>query len=81
MVRGSRLEDADTAIVVDATYEHGVSRPHQPLPFRDREQVRIVIQPNGDWVDATYGILGWTGDSSDLRYLAESVDLDPQEGP
>ena len=68
------------AIVVEATYENGVLRPHQPLPLRENEQVRIVVQSDVNWVDATYGILGWTGDPNDLRYLAESVDLDPQEG-
>jgi len=69
------------AIVVEATYENGMLRPHQPLPLKEHEQVRIVVQPEEDWVDSTYGILGWTGGAADLQYLAESVDLDPQDGP
>jgi len=69
------------AIVVEATYENGVLRPHQPLPLKEHEQVRIMVQPAANWVDAAYGILGWTGDPRDLRYLAEDVELDPQEGP
>ena len=30
-------------IVVDATYEDGVLRPQQPLPFQNSEKVRIVV--------------------------------------
>jgi predicted DNA-binding antitoxin AbrB/MazE fold protein len=29
---------------VEATYENGVLRPAQPLPFREREKVELVIR-------------------------------------
>jgi len=69
------------AIIVEATYEGGVLKPAQPLPLKEHEQVRIVVQARTAWVDESYGILGWTGRAEDLRYLAEDVELDPQEGP
>jgi predicted DNA-binding antitoxin AbrB/MazE fold protein len=69
------------AIVVEATYENGVLKPAEPLPLKEHEQVRITVQPKTNWVDETYGILGWTGDSNELRYLAEDVKLDPQGAP
>jgi predicted DNA-binding antitoxin AbrB/MazE fold protein len=67
------------AIVVEATYENGVLKPAEPLPLKEHEQVHITVQPKTNWVDETYGILGWTGDRDDLRSLAEDVELDPQE--
>jgi predicted DNA-binding antitoxin AbrB/MazE fold protein len=69
------------SIVVQATYENGVLKPDRPLPLGEREKVRVTIDPEVTWVDRTYGILGWTGDAGDLRYLAEDVDLDPHEAP
>jgi predicted DNA-binding antitoxin AbrB/MazE fold protein len=68
------------AVVVEATYENGVLKPERPLPLAEHEKVRLTIEPEVNWVDQAYGILGWTGNIGDLRYLAEDVDLDPQEG-
>ena len=65
------------AIGIEATYEDGVLRPSQALPLGEHEKVRVTIEPAQSWVDRTYGILGWTGDPGDLRYLAEDVELDP----
>ena len=69
------------SIVVDAIYENGVLKPAEPLPLGEHQQVRIVVHPKTNWVDETYGIFGWSGDPHDLRYLAEDVELDPQESP
>ncbi len=68
-------------ITVDATYENGVLKLEQPLPFKEHEKLRVTVQPKLTWADETYGLLRWTGDPQVLRYLAEDVDLDPQEGP
>ena len=68
------------AIVVEATYENGVLKPAEPLPLGEHEKrFRVTIEPETSWVERTYGILGWTGDRADLRFLAEAVELDPQE--
>jgi len=69
------------AIVVEATYENGVLKPAQPLPLAEHEKVQITIGTGTSPLLQAYGIMGWTGTVSDLRYLAEDVELDPQEGP
>ena len=69
------------AIVVEATYENGVLKPAQPLPLAEHEKVRITVGTGTSPLLQAYGIMGWTGTVSDLRYLAEDVELDPQEGP
>ena len=67
-------------ITVEAVYENGILKPAEPLPLKEHEKVQITIQPKSDWVNETYGLLRWTGDPEVLRYLAEDVELDPQEG-
>ena len=69
------------AIVVEATYENGVLKPAEPLPLAEHEKVQITIGTGTSPLLQAYGIMGWTGTVSDLRYLAEDVELDPQEGP
>jgi predicted DNA-binding antitoxin AbrB/MazE fold protein len=69
------------SITVQATYENGVLRPHQPLPLHENEQVQITVQPKSNWVDETYGILGWTGSPEELRRLALHPDFDLEEEP
>jgi predicted DNA-binding antitoxin AbrB/MazE fold protein len=32
-------------ITVDATYEQGVLKPVQPLPFAEHEKVRLTVEP------------------------------------
>ena len=64
------------AIVAEATYENGVLRPAQPLPLGEHEKVRVTIEPEGSWVDRTYGLLRWTGDAETLRRIAQ----DPESG-
>jgi predicted DNA-binding antitoxin AbrB/MazE fold protein len=66
-------------ISVDAVYEGGVLRPLQPLPLADHSRVHVTIKPAADWIDATAGILGWTGSGEELDYFALDPDLDPQE--
>ncbi len=68
-------------ITVEATYEKGTLKLAQPLPLKEHEKVPITVHQGSNWVDETYGLLGWTGDTETLRYLAENVELDPQEGP
>jgi predicted DNA-binding antitoxin AbrB/MazE fold protein len=69
------------AIVVEATYENGVLKPAEPLPLAEHEKVQITIGTGTSPLLQAYGIMGWTGTVSDLRYLAEDVELDPQECP
>src|SRR5262249_54657403 len=68
-------------ITVEATYENGVLRPSQPLPLKEHEKVRVTVETKANWVEATYGILRWSGDPEELRRLALSPtdDLEDEE--
>jgi predicted DNA-binding antitoxin AbrB/MazE fold protein len=68
-------------ITVEATYENGVLKPAEPLPLKEHEKVRITVHPRSNWVEETYGILGWKGDPQELRQLALSPELDLEEEP
>jgi predicted DNA-binding antitoxin AbrB/MazE fold protein len=59
------------AITIDATYENGMLKPAQPLPFSEHEKVRITIEAGQTWTDRTAGMLKWTGDNEDLHLIAE----------
>jgi predicted DNA-binding antitoxin AbrB/MazE fold protein len=66
-------------ITIEAVYEDGVLKPASPLPLKDHETVRISIHPPANWVDDTYGIVGWTGDHETLQRFALDPELDSQE--
>jgi predicted DNA-binding antitoxin AbrB/MazE fold protein len=66
-------------ITVEATYENGVLKPAQPLPLPEQAQVRVTIEPAGNWVQATAGMFGWKGSSEDLQFFALDPELDPDE--
>ena len=68
-------------LTISAIYENGVLKPSQPLPFRERETVSVTVQTPSNWVDETYGILGWKGDSDELHRLALSPDFDIEDTP
>ncbi|HXG10595.1 MAG TPA: antitoxin family protein [Gemmataceae bacterium] len=72
------------AITVEATYENGVLKPAQPLPLRERQRVRVSIQPATNWVEETYGICGWKGSAEEAERFATDPELDfppPPEEP
>lgn len=58
-------------IIVEATYEGGVLKPAWPLPLKEHEKVQITIDSAASWVQATAGLLGWTGDQEVFRQVAE----------
>jgi predicted DNA-binding antitoxin AbrB/MazE fold protein len=68
-------------LTVEATYENGVLKPAEPLPFPEHAKVQLTIQSATSWVEETYGILGFTGDPEELRRLALSPELDLEEAP
>jgi predicted DNA-binding antitoxin AbrB/MazE fold protein len=69
------------AITVEATYENGILKLDQPLPFKEHERVQITVSTKSNWVRETYGIVGWTGDAETVERVAMDPDFDPQEGP
>jgi predicted DNA-binding antitoxin AbrB/MazE fold protein len=66
-------------LTVEVIYENGVLKPAQPLPFKEHEKLRVTVQTPTSWVEATAGLLGWTGTSEELAYFALDPELDPQE--
>ena len=63
-------------LTVDSTYENGVLKPVQSLPFKEHEKVRVTIQSATSWVQVTYGICGWKGRAEDAERFATDPELD-----
>ncbi len=59
----------------EAVYENGVLKPVLPLPLQEQERVTVTIQPKSNWVQETYGIIGWRGTQEELRRLALHPEL------
>jgi predicted DNA-binding antitoxin AbrB/MazE fold protein len=66
-------------LTVEAVYEGGVLKPKEPLPLAEHQKVQVTVQTPTNWVEATAGLLGWTGSSEELAYFALDPELDPQE--
>jgi predicted DNA-binding antitoxin AbrB/MazE fold protein len=68
------------SITIEAIYENGVLKPTQPLPFTERQRLRVTIQPEPTVAEQTAGMLGWRGDAETFeRVLAEAEE--PEELP
>ena len=66
-------------ITVEATYEDGVLKPKDPLPLKEREKLRLTIEPELTWAERTAGMIRWTCDEEDLERFAIDPQFDPQE--
>jgi predicted DNA-binding antitoxin AbrB/MazE fold protein len=64
------------AITVEAIYENGVLKPAQPLPLKEHERVQITIAPKSNWVQETYGIMGFQSTAEEADYFAMDPELD-----
>jgi predicted DNA-binding antitoxin AbrB/MazE fold protein len=73
------------SISIEATYEGGVLIPVSPLPLKEHEKVRVTIDEEAAWrtgrVRATYGLMGWQGDSETIQRLALDPEFGKQEAP
>jgi len=69
------------AITIEAVYENGVLKLEQPLPLRERQKVRVTIEAETSWAEATAGMLRWTGDPEVLRRIAEDDEFGILESP
>jgi predicted DNA-binding antitoxin AbrB/MazE fold protein len=69
------------AITVEAVYEDGVLKPGQPLPLKEHEKVRVIVEPALTWAERTAGMLPWTGDPEILRRIAEDDEFSILESP
>jgi predicted DNA-binding antitoxin AbrB/MazE fold protein len=72
------------AITVEAIYENGVLKPTQPLPLKEHERVRLIIETAPLDILQAQGIIGWKGTSEELAPFALDPELEypPEpEGP
>lgn len=61
------------SITFEATYENGVLRPLTPVPFKEHEKVTVIVDQEAaervNPVLASYGMMGWKGDSETLERI------------
>ena len=72
------------AITIEAVYENGVLKPVQPLPVLPegaRIWLTLHVEAEPDSVQASYGLLGWTGDAETVRRVALDPEFDILESP
>ena len=69
------------SITVEATYEDGVLKPVEPLPFKDHEKVRVTVEPEFSLARTTSGLLGWTGDAETVERIALDPEFSVEESP
>ena len=68
-------------ITVEATYEAGMLKLDEALPFKDKEKVRVTIQTATSLANQSAGLLRWSGDPEDLRRVAEDDEFGIMESP
>jgi predicted DNA-binding antitoxin AbrB/MazE fold protein len=69
------------AITIEATYENGVLHPDKPLPFDEKQRIKLTIHGPVAVAKSGYGLIHWTGSLEDLDYLITDAGNDPLEGP
>jgi predicted DNA-binding antitoxin AbrB/MazE fold protein len=57
------------ALTIEAVYENGVLKPTQPLPLKEREQVRVTVEQVESPAPRAYGIVGWKGTHEELKQI------------
>jgi predicted DNA-binding antitoxin AbrB/MazE fold protein len=63
-------------LTIEATYENGVLKPAQPLPFNEHEKVTLTVQPAVSLARQTAGMVPWSGDVE----TPERITRDPEFG-
>lgn len=72
------------ALEIEAIIENGVIKPLKHLPLQDGQKVLVTIRAPSDWVEKSYGLLGWTGSAEEAEWFAADAELDyppPPEEP
>jgi predicted DNA-binding antitoxin AbrB/MazE fold protein len=75
------VESLLVSITIEATYENGVLKPVQPLPFREREQVQVTVRRPTSLADQTFGMIGWSGDGDAFDRFYKETEGDRLEVP
>lgn len=66
---------------IDAVYENGCLKLPRALPLLEGQKVTIIVQPPGDVVGRTYGLLQSTRSAEELQRLAMDPELGIAESP
>lgn len=69
------------SLEIHATYENGVLKPSEPLPFREHEQVIVSVKPRESRLRKCVGLIPWNGDPAVLRKIAEDPEFGVMESP
>jgi predicted DNA-binding antitoxin AbrB/MazE fold protein len=69
------------SLQIEATYENGVLKPSQPLPFREHERVVVSVEAKVSRIRQAAGMIRWTGDPEVLRKIAEDPEFSVLECP
>lgn len=69
------------SLEVEATYENGILKLDEPLPLQEHERLVVRILPQASIAEESYGLIGWTGDPSVLRRIAEDDECGVLESP
>jgi predicted DNA-binding antitoxin AbrB/MazE fold protein len=69
------------SVEVEATYENGVLKLDKRLPFPEHERLVVTVRCKTSRVEASYGLIGWTGDAETLRRIAEDDEFGVLESP
>ena len=68
-------------ISIEAVFQNGVLRPLEPLPLADNARVRITVDSDKTWADATAGMVPRPSDVSVLEEIAMGADFELGESP
>jgi predicted DNA-binding antitoxin AbrB/MazE fold protein len=68
-------------IEVDAIYENGILKLDHPLPFAERQRVKVVIRQQPPVSQPAYGIIGWKGDPEVVRRIANDPEFGIEASP
>lgn len=69
------------SLTVEAIYENGILKPVQPLPLKEREQVRLVVHSGVSLARQTAGMIPWRGDAETLERIACDPEFGIMESP
>jgi predicted DNA-binding antitoxin AbrB/MazE fold protein len=63
-------------LIIEAIYENGVLKPAQPLPLKEREKVRVTVEPALTCAERSAGMMGWKGSAEEAEHFAMSAELE-----
>ena len=61
------------AVTVQAVVLNGLLKPMQPLPFKENEQVTVIVQAKANGLQESH-VCGWNGDAEQLAFSPDIED-------